>query len=190
VAPLFHLSEVFGQVAVPFPVDRIKEVKFAGGVAGASTHYSINWLPDEAFRFDQPVAQGWHTGPEGGPPQTLPVMIWYDFKSSGIQPAEVSFQPSQAGEYVQRAPTSYQFVGTNDAVCDLYATWTVLCEDLSDRQWRSITEVKYCKVKPEVREKFRCLGLRVLNNRHGDGWVSLRNIRMWERVDSVGRVEF
>jgi len=189
VALSFFLSKTNGQGAVPFPVDRIKEVKFNGGVAGASTFYTSDWLPDEAFRFNQPEGQGWHSGPHEGPSQTLPVMIWYDFKSSGVQPAEVSFQPAQSGNTLQKAPSSYQFVGSNDSVCDLYATWTILCEDLSDREWRSINEIKYCKVKSEIREKFRCLGLRVLNNRYGDGWVALRNIRMWEKIDSAGRVE-
>ena len=33
-----------------------------------------------------PLYQGWHTGNV----RDLPVMIWYDFKSDGILPAEVS----------------------------------------------------------------------------------------------------
>ena len=76
----------------------------------------------------------------------------------------------------------YQFVGSNDATCNDDATWTVLCEDLSDRAWRNEWEVRYCKVKAEISEKFRCLGFRVLANRRTDGWTSLRNIRMWERI--------
>ena len=97
---------------------------------------------------------------------------------------QVSFQPAQKGAATQRAPTSYQFVGSNDAVCNDAAIWTVLCEDLTDRAWRNFWEVRYCKVKPEIREKFRCLGLRVLANRDSNGWTTLRNIRMWERIES------
>ena len=107
---------------------------------------------------------------------------------SGFVQIKVSFQPSQP-KLIQRAPTSYQFVGSNDAVCNDFSTWTVLCGDVSDQAWTSLTEVKYCKVKAEIREKFRCLGVRVLKNRDPDGWVVIRNIRMWERIVSVGRVE-
>ena len=96
---------------------------------------------------------------------------------------QVSFQPAQPGGAAQGAPSSYQFVGSNDAVCNDAAIWTVLCEDLSDRAWRNEYEVRYCKVKPEMTEKFRCLGIRALANRRNDGWTSIRNIRMWERID-------
>ena len=96
---------------------------------------------------------------------------------------QVSFQPTQKDKYVQRAPTCFQFVGSNDDVCNDSATWTVLCQDLSDQAWRNTAEVRYCQVKPEMREKFRCLGLRVLKNRDADGWVVLRNIRMWQRIE-------
>ena len=84
---------------------------------------------------------------------------------------------------MQGAPSSYQFVGSNDATCNDDSVWTVLCEDLSDRAWRNHWEVRYCKVKPEMSEKFRCLGIRALANRRTDGWTSLRNIRMWERIE-------
>ena len=101
-----------------------------------------------------------------------------------INNRQVSLQPAQTGGATQGAPSSYQFVGSNDAVCNDAATWTVLCEDLIDRPWRNEWEVKYCKVKPEMKEKFRCLGLRVLANRRSDGWTSLRNVRMWERIET------
>ena len=97
----------------------------------------------------------------------------------------MALQPAQKdARWVQGAPSSYQFVGSNDAVCNDAATWTVLCEDTSDRAWRSVWEVRYCKVKPEVTEKFRCLGIRALANHRIDGWTSIRNIRMWQRIES------
>ena len=98
---------------------------------------------------------------------------------------QVSLQPAQKGA-VNGAPSSYQFVGSNDAVCNDAATWTVLCEDTSDRPWRSVWEVRYCRVKPEMTEKFRCLGIRALANHRADPhcWISLRNIRMWQRIEA------
>ena len=96
----------------------------------------------------------------------------------------MSLQPAQTGGAMQGAPSSYQFVGSNDPVCNDVATWTVLCEDLKDRAWRNEWEVRYCKVKPEMNEKFRCLGLRILKNRHKGGWTSLRNVRIWERIQT------
>ena len=103
--------------------------------------------------------------------------------------SQVSFQPAQKGGALQGAPTAYQFVGSNDAVCNDDATWTVLCEDLSDRAWRNEWEVRYCKVKPEMSEKFRCLGIRALKNQRPTGWTAIRNIRMWERIESQIKVE-
>ena len=89
----------------------------------------------------------------------------------------------------QGGPTSYQFVGSNDETCNDDATWTVLCEDLSDRVWRDTWQVSLCKVKPEMKEKFRCLGIRVLAGRRFDGWISIRNIRIWERIETGAKDE-
>ena len=97
--------------------------------------------------------------------------------------SQVALQPAQKGA-VDGAPSSYQFVGSNDAVCNDGATWTVLCEDTSDRKWRSVWEVRYCKVKPEMTEKFRCLGIRALANHRPGGGTSMRNIRMWQRIEA------
>ena len=72
-------------------VYRIKEVEFTGGVAGASSYHSNAWRAEGAFSKQQSTEKGWHTGYDasGKEPQTLPVMIWYDFKSDGIRAAEV-----------------------------------------------------------------------------------------------------
>ena len=74
-------------------------------------------------------------------------------------------------------------MGSNDAACSESSTWVVVCEDLTNQPWEKYEDVKYCKVKPDVKEKFRCLGLRVLRTRYSDGWVTVRNIRMWERIE-------
>ena len=70
-------------------VYRIKEVKFAGGVADATHFLWQEWRPERAFMSQLPVDNGWHLGPNSGPAFNLPAMIWYDFKSEGIRPAEV-----------------------------------------------------------------------------------------------------
>ena len=74
----------------PFPhtVFRMKEIRFGDGEAGA-TSVDSTWVPANAFKFNQPISTGWHTGKRGGPPHTLPVMIWYDLKNDGVIPAEV-----------------------------------------------------------------------------------------------------
>jgi len=188
--PSLILIEV-AQAQTPFPVYRIKEIQFSGGVVGASSYRHDHWHPGYAFKKQLPVDNGWHIGPASGDvSHNPPVMLWYDFKAEGYRAAEVTFQPAQKGTATDGAPSSYQFVGSNDAVCNDDATWTVLCEDLSDRAWRNYWEVRRCKVKPEMTEKFRCLGIRVLANRRNDGWTSLRNVRMWERIEGkVGAKE-
>ena len=71
------------------PVYRIKEVKFTGGVAGATNFHNNAWRPEGAFMPQMPLHKGWHTGPSSGPAINLPVMIWYDFKADGVRPSEV-----------------------------------------------------------------------------------------------------
>jgi len=162
----------------------IKEVKFVGGDEGATSFLDHNWLPEAAFAERMPYNKGWHVGAIKGIHQAMspPIMIWYDFKSRHITPAEMSIQPSQTGGATQGAPSMWQVVGSNDAHCDDDSNWTIVCEDLSDEKWRSYYEVRYCRVKPEVKQAFRCLGIRVLNNLRSDGWTSMRNIRLWERA--------
>ena len=65
---------------------RIKEVKFVGGVAAATSIHNNNWRPESAFKPYLPENKGWHVNDKT---RSLPVMIWYDFKSEGIRPAEV-----------------------------------------------------------------------------------------------------
>ena len=69
-----------------FSVYRIKEVKFVGGVAAATSIHNNNWRPESAFKPYLPENKGWHVNDKT---RSLPVMIWYDFKSEGIRPAEV-----------------------------------------------------------------------------------------------------
>ena len=99
-----------------------------------------------------------------------------------VLPFQVKLQPAQSDP--NGAPSSYHIIGSNDEVCNDDATWTVLCEDLSDKPWRDHWEVRYCRVKPEITRKFRCLGIKALKNHRKDGYTNLRNVRMWERIES------
>ena len=69
----------------------MKEIEFIGGVAGATSYRRDHWRPENGFKRQQPVDNGWHIGPLT--PQTVahptPVMVWYDFKSAGFRAAEV-----------------------------------------------------------------------------------------------------
>jgi len=161
---------------------RIQEVAATGGAAGATSAWDSNTVNGFYNPNDNVHDRYFHSGPKGGPPTPLPVMVWYDYKEKTIRPAEVSFLSGQSTN-LQRGPTSYQFVGSNDSVCNDSAQWTVLCEDRSNTAWNSYEDVKYCPAHPEIKDKFRCLGLRVLNNRQGDGWVTIRNIRIWQRIE-------
>jgi len=96
--------------------NRMKEIKFGSGEAGASSFHSNPWRPEMAFKHNIRVGKGWHTGYVEGRANPLPVMIWYDFKSESFRPAEMSFQPAQEHRNVERAPSSFQFVGSNDVV--------------------------------------------------------------------------
>ena len=77
----------------------------------------------------------------------------------------------------------WQFIGSNDEVCDENSAWTILCEDLSGKRFESGTQSKYCTVKEGMTTKYKCLGISVLASPY-PGWptVVINGIRMWERV--------
>ena len=92
---LFPSFLSFSLFSFPFPpylpllVYRIKEVQFAGGVASASSYHHVNWRPEKAFKRQTAVDNGWHGGPASNPAHSLPLTVWYDFKSRSVRPAEV-----------------------------------------------------------------------------------------------------
>ena len=124
---------------------------------------------------------------------TISKIVRYEFREPML-PAEISFRPRQdcggrnanvAATCATLTPTKFQFVGSNDVVCDDFAAWTILCEDLTDVAFANMRETRFCTADPDkvgTTNKFRCLGLRILNTKNVDGWTSLNNIRMWERV--------
>merc|ERR1712002_1294944 len=89
-----------------------------------------------------PANKGWHIGQVKAKRESMcpPVMIWYDFKSRHIRPAEMSIQPAQTGAAMQGAPSQWQVVGSNDVNCDDDSNWTVLCEDLPTRNGAASTK--------------------------------------------------
>merc|ERR1712059_74560 len=104
-------------------------------------------------------------------------MGWYNFPKAFI-PARVSFKsrpPSNPGCSKANGcgASKYQFVGTNDNVCDQYSAWTVLCEDLSGKDFEfAASESKFCSVAS--REPFKCLGISVLDSGYkGNSEVSM-----------------
>ena len=75
------------------PVFRVKEVKFSGGVASASSyhhpsHWGEHWRPENAFKRQTEVDNGWHGGGQSVS-HSLPLTVWYDFKSRSVRAAEV-----------------------------------------------------------------------------------------------------
>ena len=74
----------------------------------------------------------------------------------------------------------WQFIATNDEVCDENSAWTILCEDLSGKHFESEWQTKYCVADPSINEEFRCVGISVLDASYPR--VSLGGIRMWERI--------
>ena len=174
-----------------------REVRIMDGRAGASSFYDETWNPENAFMPD--TLFGWHAGPRGVIPKPFPVFIWYEFRDA-VTPAEISFRPRQdcaSGVGVSNArsraaaatcatltPTKFQFVGSNDQICDDFSAWTVLCEDFADEAFASMRETRFCAADPAriADTQFRCLGLKIFGTKNVDGWTSLNNIRIWERV--------
>jgi len=168
----------------------LKEVAFMGGSAGSSSLYGSKHLPENAFKRNSDF---WHSGrdSEGKSDLVVPMphLIWYSFQTPFV-PGRVSFKPRQGSACGDKGfwcgATEWQFIGTNDDNCDQNSAWTVLCEDRSGKPFQSAGQTKYCRVNDNIKKKFKCLGISVLNSSftgsEGFARVSINGIRMWERV--------
>jgi len=165
----------------------LQEVKLEGGRVGCSSVYDTTstYAPSNAIlhagnRFWQSGRDSEGLGELNVP---FPHMIWYEFKTAFI-PRQVSFRSANpnCSAVGNCGATKYQFIGSNDPVCNRYSKWTVLCEDMSGDYFRRISKSKYCTVMSERREKFRCLGVSVLDSSSYKGYatVSMAGLRMWK----------
>eukprot|EP00092_Neocalanus_flemingeri_P020164 GFUD01021831.1.p1 GENE.GFUD01021831.1~~GFUD01021831.1.p1 ORF type:complete len:257 (-),score=54.92 GFUD01021831.1:136-906(-) len=165
----------------------LKEVKFTGGQVGASSLYSSSSSNAAANAFLEGSASHWHSGRDakgnGDKVYAFPHIIWYNFPNAFV-PGRVSFR-SRQGKGCDAGgcgATKYQFVGTNDDVCDQFSAWTVLCEDLSGIPFENKVSSKYCLVQDHIREPFKCLGVSVLDSSYTVyTCVSMNGIRMWKK---------
>jgi len=166
----------------------LREVKFVGGVVGASSVYSMPaYQPANAFL--QGSDKFWHSGRDsqgkGDFYQAYPHTIWYNFKRTFI-PAGVAFRSrpkDKTGCGVGGCgPTKYKFVGTNDPECGQYSKWTVLCQDLSGIPFKYRAQSKFCDTDASMRESFSCYGIMVLESSYTVYSVtSISGIRMWAK---------
>ena len=124
---------------------------------------------------------------QGGITFPFPHLIWYEFKTAFL-PGRVSFRPGQNNNHCGNTgywcgATKWQFIGTNDADCNRYSNWTILCEDLSGKPFKFVTHSKYCTVRASLRKSFQCLGISVLetNYPHSPN-VTLGGVKMWRQV--------
>ena len=173
-----------------FETDRVlKELQFVGGSYGTSSKYSPAFKVEDAFRHngDAYLPTGKDANGNGALSVPFPHLIWYDFKYA-VLPGRVSFRPRHDKACGDRGfwcgATKWQFIGTNDEVCDQNSAWTILCEDLSGRPFERSRQSKYCEVERSVQGAFKCLGISVLDSSHDGSYscVSISGVRMWERM--------
>ena len=106
----------------------------------------------------------------------------YDFRTAFV-PGCVSFRPriGDGCDPGKCGATKWQFIGTNDKVCDQRSAWKILCEDLSGKYFDTMMQNKYCIVDTET--KYKCLGISVWESSYAySPIVMISGIRMWERV--------
>ena len=160
----------------------IAEVEIIGGSANSTEYVPYGPPTENAFDFFQELS--W-----SGSDVVFPAILWYEFPANAaFIPARVSFRPAHKG-MMDQGPTMWQFVGSNDEECGRFSAWTVICEDLSDTGYQSMSWTKYCDASDDWRmsrrtswKTYRCLGISILNNRNTLGHVALRDIRMWKKV--------
>ena len=167
----------------------LKEVDFSGGCAGASSRYSTSsYSPDLAFQQNAKDTNiRWISGhgkTGSGNYVRFPHLIWYSFGKPFV-PGRISFGPSPNDGHKNQywfGATKWQFIGTNDKVCDEKSAWTILCEDLSGKHFEWMMQNKYCVVENKW-VKYKCLGISALESSYPDyPQVHMSGIRMWERV--------
>ena len=164
----------------------MREVRFGDGIARATSVINSEPRYQAAEAFKEGANEFWHSGRDakgyGNVEYSFPHMIWYEFpENDAFVPARVSFK-ARTGSGCNAGKcgaTKYQFIGSNDAGCDRFSKWTILCEDLSGKLFQ-LNEVKYCQVKRGSRKRFRCLGISVLaSSWSSHNEVSMGGIRMW-----------
>jgi len=121
---------------------------------------------------------GWGAG-------KCPQMLWCEFDDWKV-PAGITFLPCQGdkGWHV----TKWQFVASKDSICNKNSPWEVICEDLSGTGYKGSKQGKGCFAGKEVQEKYRCIGIRVLEGNYdfgkyytNDDFI-ITNINMYEKV--------
>jgi len=117
-----------------------------------------------------------------------PQMLWCEFDDAKV-PAGVTFLPSQdQAQANYRHVTKWQFVASKDYICNKNSPWEVICEDLSGTGYKGSKQGKGCFAGKEVQEKYRCIGIRVLEGNYdfgkyytNDDFI-ITNINMYEKV--------
>ena len=163
----------------------MREVQFVGGLAGASSIESQLHQPSNAFIDGSKME--WHSGRDkngiGELYHAFPHLIWYKFPvEKAFIPAMMSFSARVQDEACGAGycgATKYQFIGSNDPHCSRYSIWTTLCQDLSGAIFKR-GQSKYCIVDRKFREKFSCLGIRVLEGGFSKyNAVAVSGVKMW-----------
>ena len=154
-------------------------MRFEGGSAHATTEHPPPWTADKAFILAHPNA--WHVN--SGVGRILPHTVWYEFPAGKrFVPGRVSFRGRQDCSCLDQTSTMWQFVGSNDEICNGASNWTILCQDLSGSGYPHKAWTKYCEVDDKITREFRCLGITVLNTGNKDGKASFKDVRMWKKV--------
>ena len=91
-----------------------------------------------------------------------------------------AYQSDKSGK-LNRMPAEFQFIGSNDAVCNANSTWSVLCERDYPEKVASLDEWRGCEIQDQslALTKFRCLGIKVLSAQEADDITALAEIRVW-----------
>jgi len=117
-----------------------------------------------------------------------PQMLWCQFDDPKV-PAGVTFLPCQSSKCDKHLHvTKWQFVASKDSICNENSPWVVICEDLSGTGFKGTHQGKGCFAGKEVQEKYRCIGIRVLEGNYdfgkyytNDDFI-ITNINMYEKV--------
>ena len=96
---------------------------------------------------------------------------------------KVSFYPADSEYGINQMPQKFQFIGSNDEVCDARSTW--LCSPWNQKVESVINfdETRGCEISdgsgaPFPGFKFRCLGIKIFQAGLA---TAVRGIQMWKK---------
>ena len=114
-----------------------------------------------------------------------PVDIWFKFNKDHAV-AKIGFRSDNKKDhgswYLKLSPKKFDIIGSSEGCQE----WTTLLS-VEDAGFTLLREFRFWDIPCENQRRFSCVGLRIYSSKGHSGWVSLKDVKMWEaeKVESL-----